>query len=127
MSFVSRQGLEVAALIGQHWQASLKAHGIASQSLEQVALAPESSDLPGDLVVIDFAEAAAETLLQSYALRRPDCAMLLIGNDLPMQAVRSLFRFAASDVLDADCGPADVHAACERLVAQFSKGDPKTA
>jgi pilus assembly protein CpaE len=127
MSFVSRQGLEVAALLGQHRQASLNAHGIASQSLEQVAIAPESSELPGDLVVIDFAEASAETLLQSYALRRPDCAMLLIGNDLPMQAVRSLFRFAASDVLDADCGPADVQAACERLSAQFSKGDPKTA
>ena len=66
----------------------------------------------------------APALLEAYALRRPDAAMLLIGDDLPAQMVRALFRFSASDMLNADAAPDAVLGACQALFQQ-SGGDGK--
>ncbi len=64
-----------------------------------IAGAEATSDLPGEIIVIDNGCEGTTPLLEAYALRRPDVAMVIIGDDLPSQAVRALFRFSASDVL----------------------------
>ncbi|MEO0816716.1 MAG: cellulose synthase operon protein YhjQ/BcsQ [Pseudomonadota bacterium] len=111
----ARSDIPLYALLSDARRVQLSAAGIQPQSLKPVVTSPATEDLPVGMIVIDFQAPGAEALLEAYALRRPDCAMLLIGRDLPTESVRTLFRFAASDLLNLDAGPADVIAACERL------------
>ena len=91
--------------------------------LADIARDPSSQELPGELIVVDLSQPGAQGLLEAYALRRPDAGMLLIGDDLPAQAVRALFRFAASDVLSAGATPEMIATACQTLAGQVRKGE----
>lgn len=125
MTFQTSPELKAVALIPDGLRAALAGSGFDPDCLASTVRSPATEDLPGAMAIIDFSVPGAGGLLEAYALRRPDCAMLLIGHDLPTQAVRSLFRFVASDVLDGDAGPADIIAACERLVDKLkaARGD----
>lgn len=98
----------------------LKREGWSLSDLTEVARDPSGHHLPGDLVVIHYRLPGAQALLEAYALRRPDAAMLVIGDDLPVEAVRALFRFRASDVLNTTATQDMVAAACQALVSQVS-------
>ena len=105
----------------------LQAEAGPTTDLTEIARDPSGHDLPGDMVVIDDRMPGARPLLEAYALRRPEVWMLLIGDDLPAQAVRALFRFSASDVLTADATPEMVLAACQALATQARGGADATA
>jgi len=121
MSGISPE-LHPAALVEEKRCEALNSDGVAWSSLALVAQSPATSELPGRLIVIDYSQPGSDGLLEAYARRRPDCAMLLIGRDLPTSAVRSLFRFATSDVLDADATVPDILAAAGRLAGQLQSG-----
>ncbi|MEM9740331.1 MAG: hypothetical protein AAF829_10705 [Pseudomonadota bacterium] len=119
MTFNAKHDHVPVALISDVRRNSLRTVGLDLGALDRVAVSPEAESLPGRIAIVDFSILGAGALLEAYALRRPDCAMLLIGRDLPTQAVRSLFRFVASDVLDSDATPADIVAACEGLAQKI--------
>lgn len=129
MTFTTSPEHKAVALISGALRTVLSNSGFAPDCLAGVSHSPATEALPGSLAIIDFSVPGAGALLEAYALRRPDCAMLLIGHDLPTQAVRSLFRFVSSDVLDGDAGPADIIAACERLGERLktASGDAHSA
>ncbi|MEM6947343.1 MAG: hypothetical protein AAF486_04565 [Pseudomonadota bacterium] len=83
--------------------------------------------LPGALIVIDFKAEGAAALLEAYAEHKPKCRVILVGQDLPASAIRNLFRFDASDVLDASAdGPALLQA-CRALADQARAAAPSQA
>ena len=90
---------ELALRLTPEAVAAVTAEYPGAHDLSAIAGQEATSELPGDIVVIDNGCDSATALLETYALRRPDAAMVVIGDDLPSQAVRALFRFSASDVL----------------------------
>lgn len=95
--------------------------------LTPVSLDPGAGELPGSVIVLETGLPCFVRLLEAYALRRPDAAMLLIGDDLPSEAVRALFRFAASDVVSLHLDAAGLVSAIERLgeirASKFEKNE----
>ena len=116
---------QLAVLVGDALQSAFAARSVVSVSLKDVAGAPQTADLPGDVVLIDIACPGAQALLEAFALRRPDAAMVLLGNDLSADAVRSLFRFAASDVVTGASGVDEILSALEG-VSQRRNSVPAT-
>lgn len=125
----SDSSLSWLAMLVDHGSLSLLAEdGWSLVNLTEAARNPAGQELPGDLVVIDYRQPGAQTLLEAYALRRPEVGFLLIGDDLPAQAVRALFRFAASDVLSAGATPEMITTACRGLAGQVRKtGETKNS
>ncbi|MEO0465777.1 MAG: hypothetical protein AAF216_04485 [Pseudomonadota bacterium] len=113
----------LAVLAGETLTTALNGRGIASESLGIVAGQPHATELPGDVVLIDLSCANAQSLLESYALRRPDVAMVVIGNDLQADAVRTLFRFPVSDILSSDSNISDILATLEDVSARRNQAN----
>ena len=94
--------------------------GASGVNLAGAAKDLSTADLPGDIVIVEDGEAGAGPLLEAYALRRPDAAMLVIGDDLSVPLVRALFRFTASDVLPAGCTATEILNAVGALASKVS-------
>lgn len=104
---------QLAILVGEALRSAFAARGMVSSSLDGVADQLQTVELPGDVVLLDLACPGAQSLLEAYALRRPDAAMVLLGNDLSADAVRTLFRFSASDVVTGASSVDEILAALE--------------
>ncbi|MCI4643724.1 MAG: hypothetical protein MRY64_02955 [Hyphomonadaceae bacterium] len=121
MSRPDASSIHWAVLAHPGLSAPLQQEGGLVTDLAGIAGDPSGNELPGSVVVIDDRLPGAHALLEAYALRRPDVGMLLIGDDLPAQAVRALFRFAASDVLACSATAEMVQTACQTLAAKARK------
>jgi len=75
--------------------------------------------LPGDIIVVELACENAVSIIEAYAFRRPEAAMIVIGDDLSAGVVRALLRFRYSDVVaaftDADGLAATISELSERI------------
>lgn len=106
---------QLACLVSPQIASLITAAGAGPVDLSAQAANPGTSELPGSVVVMQAGIPGFLPLLEAYALHRPDAAMLLIGDDLPSEAVRALFRFAVSDVMSGHFEPAALVRAIEDL------------
>lgn len=112
----------LAARVSQERRAALE-HRFGALADLPAPDAAQTQDLPGQVVIVEQGQPGIDMLVEAYALRRPDAAMVVIGDDLSSRLVRALFRFDASDVLTGDASEADLEAAVTQLLAPKPEGD----
>lgn len=110
----------IASLLQADWSERLNTCTGNHISLGETAQAPSASELPGQVVVIDHAMPGAQPLLEAYAVRRPEVALVLIGDDLPANAVRAMIRFTASDIIGRTAQFDELTGAVESLVSKVA-------
>ncbi len=116
VSPASSQGHSLAALVPGARRAQLDGLGaFADLSDPRTALG-----LPGHVVVVALDCENAISLIEAYAFRRPDVAMVVIGDDLPAGVVRALLRFRHSDVLASDTAAEGLCTAVRELAERMS-------
>lgn len=112
----------LAVLLTPERLAALSAAGASGYDLSAAAGDLSTSHLPGEVILVEADRPGATNLLEAYALRRPDAAMLVVGDGLPAQVVRALFRFAASDVLPTHSTAEELLEAADALSAHGAAG-----
>lgn len=108
--------ISLAGLLSERSQILLPSHWPVVDLTDDAAAA----NLPGDIVVIDLSRATAVSLVEAYAFRRQDVAMIVIGDDLPAGVVRALLRFQASDVLADSATSEDVVASIRDITLRIA-------
>ena len=120
-----RQPLSVYACL----ELTERLKAIVPTLLDLTALPPADAltAISSGVVVIEHNHGEAQAVIAAVAATRPDLSMLVIGNDLPVQVVRAMLRFSASDVVPANSEPQDIIDAAADLSASALAAAPTTA
>ncbi|WP_370275354.1 hypothetical protein, partial [Hyphomonas atlantica] len=71
----------------------------------------------GALILLEHGVPGAEQIVLGLAVDKPDSAVLMVSDSLPVHIVRALMKIEASDILPSDAGAGDVLDSIDRIRA----------
>lgn len=79
----------------------------------------------GALILLEHGMTGAEQVVLGLAVDKPDSAVLMVSDNLPVHIVRALMKIEASDILPADAGAGDVLDSIDRIRAAAEAAEAK--
>ncbi|KCZ63807.1 hypothetical protein L53_04750 [Hyphomonas sp. L-53-1-40] len=71
----------------------------------------------GALILLEQGQTGAEQVVLGLAVEKPDSAVLMVSDNLPVHIVRALMKIEASDILPASAGADEILESVERIRA----------
>lgn len=107
----------IAALAGPERLAQLKT--ICRNVIDLSSLDPASivQKFGGGLILLEQGQPGTDQVVLGLAVDKPDSAVLMVSDNLPVHIVRALMKIEASDILPAEAGPAEILESVDRIRA----------
>lgn len=105
----------IAALAGPERLAQLKT--ICRDVIDLSTMEPANivQQFGGGLLLLEQGVPGADQIILGLAVEKPDTAVLMVSDNLPIHIVRALMKLGASDILPVSAEPSDILDAVERL------------
>ncbi|HCE22851.1 MAG TPA: hypothetical protein DF282_10105, partial [Hyphomonas sp.] len=71
----------------------------------------------GALILLEQGQTGAEQVVLGLAVEKPDSAVLMVSDNLPVHIVRALMKIEASDILPVSAGADEILESVERIRA----------
>lgn len=110
-----RQIPVIAALASPQRLADLKTVCRDVVDLSEMEAASAVQMFGGGLLLLEHGVPGVEQIVLGLAVEKPNTAVLMVSDNLPVDIVRALMKLEASDILPASAGPGDIVEAVERL------------
>ncbi|MDX1293385.1 MAG: hypothetical protein R3265_11285, partial [Hyphomonas sp.] len=107
----------IAALAGPERLAQLKT--ICRNVIDLSSLDPASivQKFGGGLILLEQGQPGTDQVVLGLAVDKPDSAVLMVSDNLPVHIVRALMKIEASDILPTEAGPAEILESVDRIRA----------
>jgi pilus assembly protein CpaE len=107
----------IAALAGVERLAQLKT--ICRNVIDLSSMDPASivEKFGGALILLEQSQAGAEQVVLGLAVEKPDSAVLMVSDNLPVHIVRALMKIEASDILPVNAGSEEILESVDRIRA----------
>jgi pilus assembly protein CpaE len=107
----------IAALAGAERLAQLKT--ICRNVIDLSSMDPASivEKFGGALILLEQGQAGAEQVVLGLAVEKPDSAVLMVSDNLPVHIVRALMKIEASDILPVNAGSEEILESVDRIRA----------
>ncbi|RAN32506.1 AAA family ATPase [Hyphomonas pacifica] len=110
-----RQIPAIAALAGPACMAQLRTVCRDVIDLSQMDPAKAVQAYGGALLLLEHGVPGVEQIVLGLAMEKPDTAVLMVSDNLPVHIVRALMKLGASDILPVSAQASDIVEAVERL------------
>ena len=107
----------IAALAGPERLAQLKTICRNVIDLSSMDAATIVEKFGGALILLEQGQAGAEQVVLGLAVDKPDSAVLMVSDNLPVHIVRALMKIEASDILPVSAGAEEILESVDRIRA----------
>jgi pilus assembly protein CpaE len=107
----------IAALAGPERLAQLKTICRNVIDLSSMDSATIVEKFGGALILLEQGQAGAEQVVLGLAVDKPDSAVLMVSDNLPVHIVRALMKIEASDILPVSAGADEILESVDRIRA----------
>ncbi|MAN67296.1 MAG: hypothetical protein CME91_11685 [Hyphomonadaceae bacterium] len=107
----------IAALAGPERLAQLKTICRNVIDLSSMDSATIVEKFGGALILLEQGQAGAEQVVLGLAVDKPDSAVLMVSDNLPVHIVRALMKIEASDILPVSAGAEEILESIDRIRA----------
>lgn len=107
----------IAALAGPERLAQLKTICRNVIDLSSMDAATIVEKFGGALILLEQGQAGAEQVVLGLAVDKPDSAVLMVSDNLPVHIVRALMKIEASDILPVSAGAEEILESIDRIRA----------
>lgn len=107
----------IAALAGPERLAQLKTICRNVIDLSSMDSATIVEKFGGALILLEQGQAGAEQVVLGLAVDKPDSAVLMVSDNLPVHIVRALMKIEASDILPVSAGAEEILESVDRIRA----------
>jgi pilus assembly protein CpaE len=113
----------IAALAGPERLMQLKS--ICRNVIDLSSLDPANivEKFGGALILLEQGQTGAEQVVLGLAVEKPDSAVLIVSDNLPVHIVRALMKIEASDILPVSAGADEILDSVERIRAAAEAAD----